>query len=160
MVFQTPLFTFLLFMAVKWAKWFLPHWKKSPVAAQPPPFPLSSGWGPWGPFAPGGRTSDILRRKGWIAQAEPVQGPRKTQEKSWDCWVRNRAQTWGRAEARHDYLLGPLCPMPSVRDICECCILFVLLMLISKAHTVLLITGLKNVSCSCVITFYKFNLWP
>lgn len=74
-------------------------------------------------------------------------------EKTWG----RRAQTWGRAEARRDYLLGALCPMPSVRDICECRILFVPLMLISKAHTVLLITGLKNVSCCCVIAFYKFK---
>lgn len=65
----------------------------------------------------------------------------------------------GRAAARCGYLLGALCPMPSVRDFCECriWILFVPLMLISKAHTVLLITGLKNVSCCRVITFYKFK---
>lgn len=152
-------FTFLLLMAVKWAKWFPSHWKKSPKAVHHYPLPLALVERPWGTFALGGSTSDILRRKAWVAQAGPVQGARKTQEKLWNFWVRSRAQTWGRAETRHDYLLGPLCPLPSVRDICECCILFVPLMLTSKAHTVRLITGLKNVSCSSVITFYKFNLW-
>lgn len=36
---QTLPFTFLLFMAVKWAKWFLSHCKKSPRSAHPPPCP-------------------------------------------------------------------------------------------------------------------------
>lgn len=128
------------------------------MVVYPSPFPFSAGRGLRG--AP-----SLLKALDQISEERKGESPRLglcgvqegPREKSWGRWVRSRVQTWGRAEARRGYLLGALCPMPSVRDICECRILFVPLMLISKAHTALLITGLKNGSCCCVIAFYNFK---
>lgn len=130
---------------------FLLHWKKCPAAAFPSPCPWAGG-GPRG-------ASSLPKASDWTR--EEGRGESLGLSGVWGGVVGSLGQeqspNLGRAAATRDYLLGALCPMPSVRDFCECWILFVPLMLISKAHTVLLITGLKNVSCCRVITFYKFK---
>lgn len=98
-----------------------------------------------------------LRKERAACLDEAVQHPGRGLGRVVELLVRSRAWTWGRATTQCDYLLGALCPTPSVRGICECWILFIPLRLFSKAHTVLVITVLKNVSCCRVIAFYKFK---
>jgi len=115
-------------MAVKWANRFLSRWRKTPMAAYPPPLPSGAGRGPWGapllPKVPDQTSKDWKGEMPGLWLCGVWEGPR---EESWGHWFRSKAQTWDRAQARRDYLLGALCPTPSVRDVCECHILFVLL---------------------------------
>lgn len=138
---QTSSVTFKNSVAVKWTNKFLLH--QVPCGSLPTALSL---WH-WTrtvrcPISPRGTESGLWGRKGQLALTRLYTIQEGPWEELWGPWVRSRVWTWGRATTRRDYLLGALCPTPSVRGICECWILFIPLRLISKAHTVLVITVL------------------
>lgn len=76
---QTSPVTFLNFMAVKRANRFLAHWKKSPTAAYPPPFPFSVSRGPRGaPSLQKVPDQNFEEEKGKSLRAGVAQAPRRT----------------------------------------------------------------------------------